>query len=65
MVNNLPDNVGDVRGVGSILASGRPPGGGHDIPLQCSCLENPMDRAAWWATWGPWGHKESDIPEAT
>ena len=25
------------------------PGGGHGNPLQCSCLENPMDRGAWWA----------------
>ena len=29
---------------------GRSPGGGHANPLQCSCLENPMDRGAWWAT---------------
>ena len=29
---------------------GRPPGGGHGNPLQCSCLENPMDRGGWWAT---------------
>ena len=28
----------------------RSPGGGNGIPLQCSCLENPMDRGAWWAT---------------
>ena len=27
-----------------------PLGGGHGNPLQCSCLENPMDRGAWWAT---------------
>ena len=27
-----------------------PPGGGHSNPLQYSCLENPMDRGAWWAT---------------
>ena len=26
------------------------PGGGHDSSLQCSCLENPMDRGAWWPT---------------
>ena len=26
------------------------PGGGHDNPLQCSCLENSMDRGAWQAT---------------
>ena len=35
---------------GSIPGSGRPPGGGDGTPLQCSCLENPMDRGAWWAT---------------
>ena len=26
------------------------PAGGHGNPLQSSCLENPMDREAWWAT---------------
>ena len=35
---------------GLIPRSGRPPGGGHSNPLQYSCLENPMDRGAWWAT---------------
>jgi len=29
---------------------GKIPGGGHGNPLQYSCLENPMDRGAWWAT---------------
>ena len=32
------------------LGLGRFPGGGHDNPLKYSCLENPMDRGAWWAT---------------
>ena len=32
------------------LGWGRSPGGGHGNPLQYSCLENPMDRGAWWAT---------------
>ena len=51
MVKNLPDNAGDIRDVGSIIAGlGRSPGGGHGYPLQYSCLENPMDRRAWWAT---------------
>ena len=36
--------------VGSIPGPGRSPGGGHGNPLQYSCLENPMDREAWWAT---------------
>ena len=39
-----------VRDVGSIPGLGRFPGGGHGNPLQYSCLENPMDRGAWWAT---------------
>ena len=36
--------------LGSIPGLGRSPGGGHGNPLQYSCLENPMDRGAWWAT---------------
>ena len=43
-------NGGDIRDKVSISGSGRSPGGGHGNPLQCSCLENPMDRGAWWAT---------------
>ena len=46
-VKNLPGSAEDVRDWGSILGSGRPPGGGHGSPLQHSCLENPMDRGAW------------------
>ena len=49
MVKNLLVNAGDVRDAGSIPGSGRSPGGGHGNPLQCSCLENPIDRGAWWA----------------
>ena len=33
------------------------PGEGNGNPLQCSCLGNPMDRAAWQATYYPWGRK--------
>ena len=50
MVKNLPANAGDVRDASSIKGSGISPGGGRDNPLQNSCLENPMDRGAWWAT---------------
>ena len=50
VVKNLPANVGDRRDAGSTPASGRPTGGGHSNPLQCSCLENPMDRGACWPT---------------
>ena len=47
VVKNPPANAGDTRDKGSILGSGRSPGGGHGNPLQYSCLENPMDRRAW------------------
>ena len=43
-------NAGDIRDMGLIPGSGRSPGGGHGNPLQFSCLENPMDRGAWWTT---------------
>ena len=39
-----------LRDASSIPGLGRSPGGGHHIPLQYSCLENPMDRTAWQAT---------------
>ena len=41
---------GDLRGTGLIPGSGRSPGGGRGNPLQYFCLENPLDRGAWWAT---------------
>ena len=50
MVMNLAARVGDLRALGLIPGSGRSPGGGHGNPLQCSCLENPLDRGVWWAT---------------
>ena len=46
-VKNPPANSGDP---GSGPGLGRPPGEGNGYPLQYSCLENPMDREAWWAT---------------
>ena len=50
VVKNLPANVEDIRDAGSILGILRSPGEGNGNPLQCFCLENPMDRGAWWAT---------------
>ena len=47
---NLPASEGDRRNVGSIPGSGISPGGGNGSPLQYSCLENSMDRGAWWVT---------------
>ena len=62
VVKNLPAKAGNVRDPGSILGSGRPLGGGHSNPLQDSCLENPTDRGALWATVHS---KESDMTEVT
>ena len=45
VVKNPPTNAGDT---GSIPASGRSPREENINPLQYSCLENPMDRGAWW-----------------
>ena len=50
MVKNLPASPGDARDVGSIPRSGISTGGGNGNPLQCSGLENPMNRGAWMAT---------------
>ena len=47
VVKNLPANA---RGMGLIPGSERSPGEGHGNPLQHSCLENPIDRGAWWST---------------
>ena len=46
MVKSVPANAGDV---GSILGSGRSPGGEHGNPFQYSCQENLIDRGAWWS----------------
>ena len=50
VVKNPLANSGDLRDSGSIPGWGRSPGRGHGNPLQDSCLENPRDRGAWWAT---------------
>ena len=50
MMKNLPASVGDARDAGLIPGSGESPGGGNGSPLQCSCLQNSIDRGAWWAT---------------
>ena len=48
MVKNLPANAGDARYSGSVPGSGRSPGVGNGNPFQHSCLDNSMDRKAWW-----------------
>ena len=50
VIKNIPANAGDAEDMGLISGLGRSPGGGHGNPVQYSCLENPMDRGAWWAT---------------
>ena len=50
VVKNLPVNAGNLRDSSWIPGSRRTPGGEHGNPLQYSCLGNPMDREAWWAT---------------
>ena len=50
VVKNPPANAGGIKDMGLIPGLGRSPGGGHGSPLQYSCLVNPMDRGAWWAT---------------
>ena len=50
MVKNLPANTDDSRDVGLVPGSGRSPRVGNSNPTQYSCLKNPMDGGAWWAT---------------
>ena len=50
MVKNLPASAADAGDLRSAPGSGRSPGGGNGNPLQYSCLENSVDRGAWWAT---------------
>ena len=61
VIKNPSANAGDV---GSNPGSERSPREENGNPLQYSCLENPMDRGASWATYSPWGHKQLDTTEA-
>ena len=63
MVKNLPANAGDLRDVVWSLGQEDPLEKGIDNSLQYSCLENPIDRGAWWATVHTVA--ESDMTEAT
>ena len=58
-LKNLPTNAGDGGDVGLSPGLGRSPGERNGSSLQYSCLRNPMDRGAWWAT--VLGVTESDM----
>ena len=47
---NPSGNAGEARDTGAVPVLGGSPGGGNDNPLQYACLENSMNRSAWWAT---------------
>ena len=73
MVKNQPANAGDIRDPGSIPGYGRSPGEVHDNPLQCSCLQNPMDRGTWQAaicrvakswTWLRWFNTQTYLADS-
>ena len=62
VVKNPPTNAEDSRDAGSIPGLGRSPGEENGNLLQYFCLDNPMDRGAWWTTvFG--GHKELDMTD--
>ena len=63
IVKNPPASAGDIRDACSIPGSGRSSGEGNGNPLQYSCLENLMDRGAWWAA--VCRVPESDMTEVT
>ena len=50
VLKNPPANAEDARDTGLIPGLGKSPGVGNGNPLQYSCLENSMDKEAWWAT---------------
>ena len=58
MVNNLPANAGAIGDADLIPGLGTSPGGRTSNPFQNSCVGNPIDREAWWAT--VHGEAESD-----
>ena len=59
--SNGKESACSAEDMGSVPGLGRSPREGNGNPLQYSCLENSMNRGAWWAS--PWGGKESDMTE--
>ena len=64
MVKNPPARAGVMKEAGSVPGLERSSGGEHGNPLQYSCLDNPMEHRNL-VGYGPWGHKELDMTEAT
>ena len=65
VVKNPPTNAGGERGYRFNPCSGRSPGVDNGNPLQHSCLGNPMDREAWWATSTEWQRAGHDLTHST
>ena len=65
MVKNLPANAEDARDAALIPESGRSSGVVNDNPHQYSCLENSMDRGAWWATVNGVAKKQTELCDQT
>jgi len=63
-MKNLPTNAGEIKGCRFDPGSGRSPGGGHNNSLQCSFLEDLMDRGSWQAI-ARWVTKLPNTAEAT
>ena len=63
LLKNSPAKAGDIRDAGLIPGSGRSPVGGNGNALQYTCLENTMDRGAWWPK--VYGITESGMTECT
>ena len=59
----MAESTGNAGDLGSIPGLGRSPGEENGNPLQYSCLENSVDREAWWVTYSPRGCKELDTTE--
>ena len=56
-------NAGETGDADLIPGSGRPPGEGNGNPFQDSCLKNPMNRRAWWATVQSVTKSQTDMTE--
>ena len=63
MLKNLPANAADTGDAGSIPGLERTPGAGNGSPVHYACLENSMNKGAWWAAAYQRGRKVSDTTE--